>query len=404
MTSRFISLLLALLCCFTFFFACAAPKEETPSVPDAETPAPEQNDTTTEETVYTGPTSALTGLPCTAEEANLRPVAFAVNNEIEYLPQGGLKVVGLSSADVIFETNMEANGSGTRLLPLFTQSALKTTARIGAVRSARPYFINLALLADAYYCHDGQSSPDGCHAQNGQKLPEREYARWMLNNSGVDRISLYTSNFGGLDGELKEQIGTSDYYNTLCAFGPEILNEFLTKYPENTYDDTKRRTLFSFGQNEMKDALSGTQVKVYFAAWNTGYTAADFVYDEKTGLYEKGQYVFRAMNTRTVPTDVNNGESLHFTNVFVLFTNQYNYDYDDVHNKPYHIKVDLLGFEGEGYYFSKGRYIPIKWSCEKGTDAPIRYTTLDGKELIVNPGKTYVNLIDTDVQNKIEIK
>lgn len=403
---RLLSLFLVLftLCCL--LCGCAKKTEETP--PAAENPSSDgtsAGDATADSApeTPTGPTSALTGLPCAEEEANLRPVAFAVNNEIEYLPSGGLKVVGLSNADVIFETNMEANGSGTRLLPLFSQSALKETERVGSIRSARPYFINLALLADAYYCHDGASSPGDCHASDGSRLPANQYASWMLQNSGIDRISLYSCSYGGLDANLKNKIGTSDTYNTLCAFGPEILSEFLNRFPENTYDNTENRTLFSFGTNTMADALSGESVKVIFSDWNSYYTACDFVYDAESGLYEKGQYVYGNMKTRTVPTDVNNGETLNFTNVFVLFTDQYAYDYQDSNNKPYHIKVELLGKEGEGYYFSQGKYLPITWKCDNNTDSAIRYYTKDGNELIVNPGKTYVNLVDEDVKEKIEI-
>lgn len=349
-------------------------------------------------------TSALTGLPCSDEDADLRPVAFAVNNEIEFLPEGGLKTVGLSNADVIFETNMEANGSGTRLLPLFSQSALKETKRVGSIRSARPYFIHLALMADAYYCHDGASSSDDCYGYGGVKLPDSEYARWMLYNSGIDRIGLGTGAYGSLDGELMDKIGTSSVYNTLCAHGPEILEEFKTLYPENTYDDTKARTLFRFGKNTLKNGHEAESVKVIFSYWNPGYTACDFVYDKESKTYEKGQYVYRSMDTRSVVTDVNNGKTLTFTNVFVLFTNQYAYDYDVHYGKPYHIKIDLLGFEGEGYYFSQGKYIPIVWKCSEDTNTPIRYYTTDGKELKVNPGKSYVNLVQQDVKDQIEIK
>ena len=402
---RTLLLILALLTFALSFVSCASEPEVLPTdPPQKQEQSAEKDEAPKKEEPQYKKTSALTGLPCPDKDADLRPVAFAVNNEIEFLPEGGLKTVGLSNADVIFETNMEANGSGTRLLPLFSQSALKETERIGSIRSARPYFIHLALMADAYYCHDGASSPDDCYGYGGGKLPDSEYARWMLYNSGIDRIGLSQGAYGSLDGDLKDKIGTKSIYNTLCAHGPEILKEFKTLYPENTYDDTEARTLFSFGENKLKDGIDAKSVKVIFSYWNPGYTACDFVYDEKTKTYEKGQYVYRSMNTRSIVTDVNNGKTLTFTNVFVLFTNQYAYDYDVNYGKPYHIKIDLLGYEGEGYYFSQGKYIPITWKCSEDTDTPIRYYTMDGKELKVNPGKSYVNLVQQDVKDQIEIK
>lgn len=408
---RLLLLCLCLCFCILAFNSCAgAPQpttpDETPVDPEETQPDETENEpesTPEEEPPYTGPTSALTGLPCTQEEANLRPVSFAVNNEIEYLPGGGLKTVGLSNADVIFETNMEANGSGTRLLPFFTQGALRETERVGSIRSARPYFLHLALMADAYYCHDGASSPDDCFGYNGNKLPASEYARWMLYNSGIDRLSLSSGALGGIDSNLMNKIGTTSKYNTLCAYGPEVMDEFLKLYPENTYDDTERRTLFNFGENTMEQGAPANSVRVIFSNWNNNYTACDFVFDSQTGLYEKGQYVYRSMKTRSVVKDVNNGESLQFANVFVLFTNQYAYDYDSTYRKPYHIKIDLLGHEGEGYYFSGGKYVPITWRCENSTDSPIQYFTQDGNELVVNPGKSYVNLVCDNVKEKIEI-
>ncbi len=355
---------------------------------------------------YAGPYSALTGLPCSEEDASLRPVAFTINNEIEYLPQGGLYTVGLSQADVIFETNIEANGSGTRLFPLFSQSALKNTPRVGTVRSARPYFINLALMADAYLCYDGASSSDDARDKNGNVLPAKEYARWMLHNSGVDALSVYTGAYGKMDADLKDKIGTHDRYNTLCALGEPVLKALTDRYPEKAYDDVLRRTLFSFGENELENKPSASRIKVIYADWNRNYTACDFVYDPNTRLYEKGQYVYKNMKTRTVVRDADNGKTLQFTNVFVLYTNQYAYDYRLSEGEllgPYHIKVDLIGASGEGYYFTNGKYEKITWRGPDDTKSVIRYYSSSGAELTVNPGKTYISLVNKNVSDNPEI-
>ena len=55
--------------------------------------------------------------------------------------------------------------------------------------------------------------------------------------------------------------------------------------------------------------------------------------------------------------------------------------------------VDLTS--GSGYYANNGKIIPISWS-KGGMNDEMKYTTTDGKELIVSPGKTYVGIIDID--------
>ncbi|CAM5214030.1 hypothetical protein UACE39S_04412 [Ureibacillus acetophenoni] len=76
-------------------------------------------------------------------EANMRPIIATINNHPAARPQSGL-----GSADVVYE--MLAEGDVTRFLALY-QSELPE--KIGPVRSARDYFIEIALGLDALlYC------------------------------------------------------------------------------------------------------------------------------------------------------------------------------------------------------------------------------------------------------------
>ena len=56
---------------------------------------------------------------------------------------------------------------------------------------------------------------------------------------------------------------------------------------------------------------------------------------------------------------------------------------------------------GEGYYISNGEAIKIKWS-KSSRGSKTKYMTLDGKELIVNDGNTWIHIQPTGQTLKIE--
>ena len=96
------------------------------------------------------PTSYLTGLECTEEERNMRPMAVMLNNIKAGVPQAGL-----AEASVIYEAPME-QADVTRLMPLFEN--WQDMGTIGYVRSSRDYFVYSALEFDAIYSHFGQAT------------------------------------------------------------------------------------------------------------------------------------------------------------------------------------------------------------------------------------------------------
>ena len=57
--------------------------------------------------------------------------------------------------------------------------------------------------------------------------------------------------------------------------------------------------------------------------------------------------------------------------------------------------------KGEGFFFTKGKYVPITW--EKETyNSEIKYYTLDGEELVVSRGQTFVSVVTTTADIVIE--
>ena len=119
--------------------------EPAPVEPVAPNPAPEPVEPP-------APVNPLTGLAdgITAEKADRVPISVMVSNSYNSLPQWGI-----SQADIVFE--MIAEGRITRFLALFQDpSGLEA---LGSIRSARPYFIDMAQGFTPIYMHFGGSVP-----------------------------------------------------------------------------------------------------------------------------------------------------------------------------------------------------------------------------------------------------
>jgi hypothetical protein len=71
---------------------------------------------------------------------------------IDNFPDGGRPQSGLRDADIVYEA--EAEGGITRYLALFLE---QTPAKIGPVRSARLYFVDLARPYAPYFAHAGEN-------------------------------------------------------------------------------------------------------------------------------------------------------------------------------------------------------------------------------------------------------
>lgn len=117
----------------------------TPSALPTATPSPTAEPTPTP---YNGPVNPLTGLPIDEEWVNRRPVAIMLNNLKQALPQ-----LGQSQADIIYE--IPAEGGITRMVGVY--QSVEDVGTIGSIRSARPYYLEVALGHDAIFLHAGGS-------------------------------------------------------------------------------------------------------------------------------------------------------------------------------------------------------------------------------------------------------
>ncbi|ANS73188.1 hypothetical protein AWM70_00140 [Paenibacillus yonginensis] len=299
-------------------------------------------------------TSPLTGLP--AEEAvNLRPVAVMINNAPAARPQSGLQ-----DADVVYE--VLAEGGITRLVAIF-QSADSGSAKLGPVRSIRPYLIELGESYHGVLAHAG-GSPDAysiLQSQHKEELDEigRAGAYFWRDSARKAPHNLYTSLEKLREGVDKFGFAAED--NDVPSYTFRQADEPLTE----------------------GEAAAGVQVTFLQDSYKVSYR-----YDAGTQLYTR--YIGDKAHV-----DKETGEPLTMSNVIVMGADHK--VLDDVGR----LSVDLAG-GGKALLLQRGRVLTGQWVHKK--DDVIRFVK-DGAEVPLYPGKTYFNIVPNspDFDSHIQI-
>ena len=353
MRKQCLALFLVLLC----LTGCGKKEEEPAPVPEpvpVEEPAPEP-EPVPEPAAGPAGINPLTGLPMEPEYEQNRPVAVMLNNLKKAQPQ-----LGVSLADIIYE--VPAEGGITRMLGVY--QTLEGVGNLGSIRSARPYYIELAMGHDALYVHAG-GSPEAY----------QDLKNWKVDNiDGVNGSASQSAVFWR-DPERKKNKG---YEHSLLASG-ETIQHFWdnSKYPETHKDG------FSYPQTFTDDPLTGGTAAEHIKLYYTGYKTGLFDYDTETGKYLVSQY-------QAPYVDGNTGEQVGVTNLLILETSISAISGDTAGR----LKVRTTG-EGEGTLYRSGQCIPIHWS-RPDRNTPFSYTTSDGRPLALalGRGNSYVCLID----------
>ncbi len=324
----------------------------SPSVEPSEDPSPSPS-------VYDGPVNPLTGMPCDESIVNNRPYAVMINNIISAQPQ-----LGVSQADIIYEIVVE--GGITRMMALFQD--VSDIGDIGSVRSARPYYIRIALGYDAVYIHAG-GSPDAYSVMKSTQI---------LHYDGVNgsRQDIFYR-----DPERRSQLG---FEHSLLTNGA-LISEYLPAYGVRLEHTESYDNGMVFSEDAAPDGgVSAEDVKVYFSSSKT----TSFKYSEADGVYYASQY-------GDIYADGSNGEQIGVSNILVLYTDVSRVAGDTEGR----MSVDTTG-SGSGVFFCGGYCEPIKWSRASITD-PYTYTRNDGSSLSLCPGTTYISIISSD--NSLDI-
>lgn len=285
---------------------------------------------------------------------NDRPIAVMIDNHNGAWPQAGL-----NQAYLVYEIIVE--GGETRLMALFKGVNLDN---IGPVRSARHYFLDYAMENDAIYTHFGwspqaQSDITKYSINNINGITESESAFWRVKDKSSPH-NVMTST------EAILKIAKSKGYKTTST--KESVLNYVT-------DDV-----------ELEDGQEATTVTIPHSTLQT----VKYEYDEEYRVYKR-----YARNK--AQTDYDTGNSVTTKNIIITFCD--NYTLQDSENKGRQGLKNIGTFNG--YYITNGRAIKIK--CIKETrDAQTRYEDLQGNEIEVNDGNTWINICPTDADVQIE--
>lgn len=313
---------------------------------------PSQPDATQPELNYRHP---LTG-EALAEPMLQRPVAVMLNNIKAAMPQHGV-----SQADILFE--VLAEGGITRCVGVYTD--LESVEKIGSIRSARKYFVELALAYNAAYVHAGGSSEANAFLKT---------LKDMDLDAGLSATHFYRD-------QDRLNAGYS-LEHTLFSSGEKIL-AYAQQRGVTTALDAEKNYGMAFDDEKVIAGNSAEKVTVYFnMGGNPGrYTKSTaFTYDKATKLYTAAQYGSDYI-------DGNTKEAIAFRNVVVLYTS------NSLQSNNYHLTVKTTG-TGTGHFACNGQMVNIQWSRASLND-PFTFTLENGEPLTLGVGATYIGVVPT---------
>lgn len=287
-------------------------------------------------------------------KSNTRPIAVMINNHNQARPYHS----GLQDAYITYEIIVE--GGITRLMAIFKDQA---TERIGSVRSSRHYYLDYALENDAIYVHFGWSP----QAQS-------DMGTLGVNNiNGLYDNAFWRDNSLPVSYEHKAVTNIENIKNIIASKG------YRTEYKT---DSVKQELLLNYSVKEInindnEDSIVANNITVPYS----NYMTSSYTYDANN------KYYLRYANG-VAHTDYITKQQYHYKNIIII--NVRNYTIDSYGRQT----LDNIG-TGNGYYITNGYARPITWQKDSRSSKTI-YKYLDGKEITVNDGNTFIQIEPTN--------
>ena len=280
-----------------------------------------------------------------------RPFAVMINNLSTARPYH----TGLQDAYIVYEIIVE--GGITRYMALFKDTYPEV---VGSVRSSRHYYLDYALENDAYYVHWGwspQAEADiktlGVNNINGLTYSKPYFFRKDLPISSEHR------GFANLK-EMSQLVSDKGYRSSTNK-------PLLLKYSFDAIDMSKYENIKEANKINLK----------YSASFVTNY-----VYDSEEKVYK--QFVNDKEHT-----DYETKKQYTVKNIITY----------EVANKTIdgggkgRQEIDNIG-TGKGYFITEGKVVPITWEKKSRTEQTV-YRYMDGTEITVNDGNTWIHIVPT---------
>ena len=285
-----------------------------------------------------------------------RPLSVAINNT----PVAVKVQTGLNKAYLVYELPTE--GSTSRLLAFYKDAP---NTKVGTVRSARHNFLDYSYESDAIFSCYGWS----------------HYAQDEMNKGMIDFVQGMIGQ-GGMWRENPEHLASEHtvYANTDTVLNYAYNNKGYKKESDNTillnYDGT------DVDLSKMDGVKTANTVTIVY-----GNIVTKFIYDSNNKMYKRNVNGVDAKDYFTK-------EQFDTKNIIV---ERITYS---MASDNYYWDLHTTG-SGEGYFITNGYAVPIKWSKES-RKAKTKYTYLDGKEIEVSDGRTYIEVQVTNKQTTIE--
>lgn len=314
-----------------------------------------------------------------------RPIAVMIDNHTGAWPQANLE-----KAYLVYEIIVE--GGETRLMAVFKGQDLD---KIGPVRSSRHYFLDYALENDAIYVHHGwspqaQSDISKLGVDNINGIQESSSNFWRVKDKSAPH-NLFTSTESILKiAERKKYLTTSNKESILNYVGTEF--DLSEKY-KTTTTTTEESVNAEQTQNDSSTQTQNLTIPVNATTVTIPHSSLQKVKYEYNA--ETKRYTRYARGK--LQTDYETGEPVTTKNIII--TKCDNYTLTDSENKGRQGLTNIGTFDG--YYITNGKAIPIKCTKSSRTAQTI-YKDLDGNEIEVNDGNTFINICPTDAKVEIE--
>lgn len=319
-------------------------------------------------------------------ESKARPIAVMINNHNQARPYHS----GLDKAQIVYEFIVE--GGITRMLAIFKD---QDVSRIGPVRSSRHYYLDYALENDAIYVHWGwspQAESDikslGINNLNG--LYDYGFSR---DQNLIGKINLEHTAITSTDG-IKEAVKRKAYRTEYKTDNVE--DNLVLKYSANEINLGKDSVILNLNDGSGLSLTGISFIKSYVEGINAGipvqsdskvankvvipysnYMTVSYIYDSDN------KYYLRYANN-SVHKDYITGEQYHFKNILILKVEN--------HTMDSYGRQDLKNVgTGKGYYITNGYAKEITWHKDSRA-SKTKYKYLDGSEVIVNDGNTFIQV------------
>ena len=285
---------------------------------------------------------------------NDRPIAVMIDNHDDAWPQAGLQ-----RAYMVYEIIVE--GGETRLMALF--KGADDVEKIGPVRSARHYFIDYAMENDAIYTHFGES-PQASSDIKKYSIDE------------IDGISEDGTTFW----RVKDKVAP---HNAVTSMENLLQSAKNKKYKMTSNEESVLN--YVTDEVNLEDGQGAVSVTIPHSQLQT----VSYEYDEENKVYER-------FARKEAQVDWDTDEPITVKNIIITFCD--NYTLSDAENKGRQGLKNIGTFDG--YYITNGKAIKIK--CIKNArDEKTIYQDLNGNEIDVNDGNTFVHICPTDADVEI---